>query len=152
MAQIRIGFEAFETMGLLLELPCYLTLVAEIYSESGAIELGLRAVADALKLSRRTADCFADAETHRVTGKLVLAQDGNIGRAVASLEIALRTAEQQNAKSWQLRSARDLARLWADSGERRKALDLLFPVYDWFTEGFDSPDLKDAKTLLDELA
>ncbi len=67
------------------------------------------------------------------------------------LEEALRTAERQNARSWQLRSARDLARLWAENGERQKALDLLFPVYDWFEEGFDTPDLVDAKALLDEL-
>ena len=151
MAQMQFGFESFDSMGLLLELPCYLALVAEMYSESGEVEHGLRAVAEARRLSRQTAEGFAEAEIHRVTGKLLLAQDGDIGRTVTCLEEALRTAERQNARSWQLRSARDLARLWAENGERQKALDLLFPVYDWFEEGFDTPDLVDAKALLDEL-
>jgi predicted ATPase len=73
-------------------------------------------------------------------------------QAEACLRRAIEVARAQDAKLWELRSATSLARLWADQGKRSQARDLLAPVYDWFTEGFDTPDLKDAKALLDELA
>jgi len=151
MAQMRLGFEAFEAMGLLLQRPCYLALLAEMYAELGDVESGMRATVQALTLSRQTAEGFAEAEIHRVNSKLILAKRSDIAQAVTCLEEALRIARRQNAMSWQLRSARDLARLWAENGERQRALALLLPVYDWFEEGFDTPDLIEAKALLDEL-
>ena len=88
-----------------------------------------------------------------ITGVLLLARNaGDAGDAESSLVTAIDVAREQNARWSELRAAMGLARLWAKAGERHKARDLLFPVYDWFTEGFDTPDLKDAKALLDALA
>ena len=85
-------------------------------------------------------------------GGAVLARTGDVAEAVAWFQQALDTARSQQAKSLELRAATSLAQLWADQGKRAEAYDLLAPVYGWFTEGFDTADLKEAKTLLDELA
>jgi predicted ATPase len=92
-----------------------------------------------------------DAELHRLTGSVLLAQN-NLDEGQASLQQAIRIAQAQRAKSLELRAARDLARLWGEQGWRAEAHDLLAPVYGWFTEGFDTVDLKDAGKLLSELA
>jgi predicted ATPase len=91
-----------------------------------------------------------DAELHRTKG-LVLLAENNLDEAQACYQQAIRIARDQQAKSLELRAVRDLARLWAEQGRRTEARDLLTPVYGWFTEGFDTADLKDAKALLDEL-
>ena len=91
-----------------------------------------------------------DAELHRVTGTVLLAEN-KLDEAQASLRQAIRIAQAQQAKSLELRAARDLARLWGEQGRRTEARDLLAPVYGGFTEGFDTPDLKEAKALLAEL-
>jgi class 3 adenylate cyclase/tetratricopeptide (TPR) repeat protein len=93
-----------------------------------------------------------DAELHRIEGGLLLAEGRPAADAEQSYQSALRTARRQHARLWELRAARDLARLWRDQGKRVEARELLAPVYGWFTEGFDTQDLKEAKTLLDELA
>jgi len=93
-----------------------------------------------------------EAEINRIAGEITLrlpASDG--ANAQEYFERALAVARAQQAKSWELRAAMSMARLWLDQGERKKARDLLAPVYGWFTEGFDTPDLKDARTLLTEL-
>jgi predicted ATPase len=108
-------------------------------------------LADARRAIATTDEHWATADVHRVSGLLHLAQ-GAQRDAEAAFQEALDVASQQQARGWQLRAATSLARLWADQGERRKAHDLLVPVYGWFTEGFDTADLKDAKALLDELA
>jgi predicted ATPase len=87
-----------------------------------------------------------EAELHRLRGEILLAQDQ--AAAAASFEQALSIARQQSAKLWELRAAVSLARLWRDRGESDKAIELLAPVYDWFTEGFATPDLQTAKELL----
>jgi predicted ATPase len=92
-----------------------------------------------------------DAELHRLTGSVLLAEN-QLDEGQASLQQAIRIAQAQQAKSLELRAARDLARLWGEQGRRAEARDLLAPVYGWFTEGFDTADLKGAKALLDELA
>ena len=91
-----------------------------------------------------------DAELYRVTGTVLLAEN-KLDEGQDSLQQAIRIAQAQRAKSLELRAARDLGRLWAEQGRRAEARDLLAPVYGWFTEGFDTSDLKDAKALLDEL-
>jgi predicted ATPase len=91
------------------------------------------------------------AELYRLKG-LALAATGEEGEAAAWFQRAIDTARSQQAKSLELRAATSLARLWVDQGERQKARDLLAPIYGWFTEGFDTADLKDAKALLDQLA
>ena len=92
-----------------------------------------------------------DVELHRVTGTVLLAEN-QLDEGQASLQEAIRIAQAQRAKSLELRAVCDLALLWGEQGRRAEARDLLAPVYDWFTEGFDTADLKGAKALLDELA
>ena len=97
-----------------------------------------------------TGEHFWDAELHRLTGTALLAENKR-DEGQASLQQAIRVAQAQQAKSLELRAARDLARLWGEQGRRAKARDLVDSVYGWFTEGFDTADLKEAKALLDEL-
>ena len=100
-----------------------------------------------------TNERFYEAEIYRVKGELLLKHGGSNTAAEAEtcFRQALDIARVQSAKSWELRAATSLARLWRDQGQRAQARDLLAPVYGWFTEGFDTADLKDAKALLDEL-
>ena len=94
-----------------------------------------------------------EAEVNRLAGEIVLASPGQLpAKAQQYFERALTVARQQQAKSWELRAAMSLARLWRDQGKVQKARELLAPVYGWFTEGFDTRDLKEAKALLDQLA
>ena len=91
-------------------------------------------------------------EVHRIAGEIdLLSPERDMTTAEGRFQRALEIARAQQARSWELRAATSLARLWRDQGKRREAHDLLAPVYSWFTEGFDTPDLKDAKALLDEL-
>ena len=93
---------------------------------------------------------WSEAEVHRVDGLFYLAE-GHPDEAEDAFRTAIEVAQRQHAKAWELRAATSLARLWADNGKRGKASELLGPVHDWFTEGFDTPDLKAAKSLMDEL-
>ncbi len=96
---------------------------------------------------------FYEAELHRLQGELLLQQSpDNATETAACFQQAIDIARQQQAKSWELRAATSLARLWQQQGKREEARELLAPVYDWFTEGFDTADLKDAKALLDQLS
>ena len=89
---------------------------------------------------------------HRIAGEIALkSPERDVAKAEAYFERALAVAREQQAKSWELRSAMSMARLWCDQGKRDEARDLLAPVYGWFTEGFDTLDLKEAKALLNEL-
>jgi len=94
---------------------------------------------------------LSEAELHRLRGQALLAGAGTASEAEAAIAKAIDVARRQNAKSWELRSAMSLARLWAGHGRRQKAAALLAPILGWFTEGFDTADLKDAKALLDKL-
>jgi predicted ATPase len=93
-----------------------------------------------------------EAEINRLAGEVALLMKPNTAKAEAYFDRALSVARQQQAKSWELRAAMSMARLWRDQGKRDEARELLAPVYGWFTEGFDTLDLKEAKALLDELA
>jgi predicted ATPase len=96
---------------------------------------------------------WIEAELHRLRGELLLAlPEPDQSEAEACFRQALAVASQQQAKFWELRAATSLARVWRDQGKRAEARDLLAPIYGWFTEGFDTADLKDAKALLDELS
>jgi predicted ATPase len=100
-----------------------------------------------------TKETWCDAEIHRTAGEIALmSPEPDAAKAQAHFERAIAIARAQQAKSWELRAATSLARLWRDHGNRHQARDLLAPVYGWFTEGFDTADLKEAKALLDELA
>jgi predicted ATPase len=109
-------------------------------------------IAEGLDLIGRTGECLWEAELHRLKGELMRASGAEISKVEDSLLFALQIADRQDARSLKLRSATSLARLWADQGRRTEAYDLLAPVYGWFTEGFDTADLKDAKALLEELS
>jgi predicted ATPase len=100
-----------------------------------------------------TKERWCEAEVHRIAGEIALrSPEPDAAKAEAYFERALAVARAQQAKSWELRAAMSLARLWSDQGKVRKARELLAPAYGWFTEGFDTRDLKEAKALLDLLA
>ena len=99
-----------------------------------------------------TKESWFQAEVHRVAGEVALkSPERDAAKAEAYFDRALAVARKQQAKSWELRAAMSMARLWRDQGKRDEARDLLAPVYGWFTEGFDTRDLKEAKALLEEL-
>ena len=118
----------------------------------GQFEDAWHRVGEANTAMDATKERWCDAEVHRVSGEIaLLSPEPNAAKAEAYFERALAVARQQQAKSWELRSAMSMARLWRDQGKRDEARELLHPVYGWFTEGFDTLDLKEAKALLDEL-
>ncbi len=132
----------------------YLSLMAMTWGRHGMAEEGLELVTEALTLTQRDDERWWEAELHRVKGELLLTNSPNTsGEATeACFNQALDIARIQSARSLELRAATSLARLWQEQGKLKEARDLLAPIYDWFTEGFDTADLKDAKALLDELA
>jgi tetratricopeptide (TPR) repeat protein len=125
-------------------------LAAEADIEAGRSDGALKLMRDALDLSAKTGFVWFDAEARRVAGD-ILARRGDVEAAVAELTASLDLARSQGARAFELRAALSLAKLWRDQGKRKEARDLLAPVYGWFTEGFDTLDLKEAKALLDEL-
>jgi predicted ATPase len=130
--------------------PYQIALLAKACEIAGQIEEAADLLDDALQIIERTGERWLEAELHRHKGELVL-REGHPDAAEALFRKALGIAKRQEAKLWQLRAAMSLARLRRDQGHWTEARDLLAPVYDWFTEGFDTPDLKEAKALLDEL-
>jgi predicted ATPase len=133
--------------------PYYLALLAEAYGTMEQPDAGLTALMEALTLVDTTGERWYESELYRLKGTLLL-QHSSAHQADAEtcFTQAIAIAQNQQAKSWELRAATSLARLWKQQGKRQEAYDLLAPVYGWFTEGFDTADLKDAKTLLDELS
>jgi tetratricopeptide (TPR) repeat protein len=112
-----------------------------------------RCIDDAIDRVERSNEKWCEAEVHRIAGEIALKSPApDTEKAQKYFERALAVARQQQAKSWELRAATSMARLWRDQGKRDEARDLLAPVYSWFTEGFDTLDLKEAKKLLDELS
>src|SRR5215472_5376536 len=153
IAQLHEGLAAYPTDGAELECSHWLALLAEAYRDTGRPAEGLRLITEALDHVARTGVVYYEAELHRLEGELRLRLDaGDEQRAETSFLHALEIARKQQAKSWELRAATTLARLRAGQGRRGEARELLAPVYGWFTEGFDTADLKAAKRLLEELA
>ena len=135
----------------------FLALLAEAHGQAGQAEEGLATLAEALAFVEQTEERFYEAELYRLTGELSL-QSQAAGQkskveeeAEACFQKALDIARDQQAKSWELRAATSLARLWQQQGKTAKAHQLLSEIYDWFTEGFDTKDLQEAKALLEEL-
>ena len=132
-------------------MPYAFSLLTRACEFAGQIEEALTLLDEALQIAGRTGERWFAAELNRHKGQLLLRQ----GRAEAAEELyrkALAIAEEQEAKLWELRAATSLARLWGDQARPAEACDLLAPVYGWFTEGFDTADLKEAKALLDQLS
>jgi len=131
-------------------MPHFIALLAAACEIAGQVEEAVILLDEALQTVERTGERWFAAELNRLKGQLVLRQ----GRPEAAEKLylkALSIAKEQEAKLWELRAATSLAGLWRDQGRPAEARDLLAPVYGWFTEGFDTPDLKDAKALLDTL-
>jgi predicted ATPase len=128
-------------------------VLAEVCDHLGHTEDGLQALVEARTLVEQHEERYWEAEVHRLRGVLLLRQTGTPqAEAEAWLQRALDVARHQEAKSLELRAAMSLARLWQHQDKRPEAYDLLAPIYGWFTEGFDTADLQDAKALLEELA
>ena len=151
MSLLRSGSTTYRASGVELFVPHYIDLLAAACEIAGQVEEALTLLDDALRIVERTGERWFAAELNRHKGQLLLRQ-GHSQRAEELYRKALGIAEEQEAKLWELRAAASLARLRRDQGRRTEARDLLAPVYGWFTEGFSTPDLKDAKPLLDELA
>jgi predicted ATPase len=131
----------------------FLMLLADAWLRLGRPEEAAAAINEALARAEATGEHFCTAELHRLRARARLALDARDGRgAEAALDAALAAARRQSSRLFELRAACDIARLWTDQGHRRKAQDLLAPVYGWFAEGFNTADLKDAKALLENLA
>jgi predicted ATPase len=153
LAQLRQGLDAYRATGAELHRPHFLGMLAEVHSIMGQPEEGLTVLSEALTLVETTGERYYEAELHRLQGELRLHQtEPDVSQADSCFQQALDVARRQEAKSLELRAAASLARLWQSQDKRQEAYDLLAPVYGWFTEGFDTADLQDAKTLLDELA
>ena len=153
IAHIRDGMAAYEATGARLPTPLHLTLLAEALAFAGKIEEGLATLDDALAKAAVSGERGWDAEIHRLRGELTAACHIPIRRKTeGSFRTALAIAREQGTRGYELRAATSLARLWREQGRRAEARDLLAPVYGWFTEGFDTADLKEAKALLDQLA
>jgi predicted ATPase len=153
IAHIRGGLSVLLRTGHYLYRPYYLSILAEALGKAGQVDEALSALDEAIESSRQSGMSYWDAELQRRKGELLLAGN-NVDRAAAEacFRRAIEIAQAQSARSLELRAATSLARLWSDQGQRRQAHDLLEPIYGWFTEGFATADLKNAQTLLDELA
>jgi predicted ATPase len=154
LSEMRQGLAAYRARGARVSLPIFLTQLAEVYGQQGQTAEGLRWLAEAQQAMRQGGERSWEAEQYRLQGGLLLRQPGDepTGAAEAGLQRALEVARQQHARSWELRAAMSLARLWQQQGKRQAAYELLAPVYQWFTEGFDTADLQQAQALLNTLA
>lgn len=153
MAELEQAVAAVRATGAQLILPYTRALLAAHASAGQAREAVSRAVEAQAWMDKGSSSSWYEAEAHRLRGETLLSlPEANQAEAEACFRRALELARDQAAKTWELRAAASLARLWAKQGRRSEAHDLLAPVYGWFTEGFDSADLKEAGALLDDLA
>jgi predicted ATPase len=162
LAQIRQGMTAWHATGAEIVSPYFLALLAETHDTVRQSEEGLAAVMQALTIVERTGERLHEAELYRLKGKLTLQKFQVSGftfqvppnlqeEAEACFHKAVEIARQQQAKSWELRAATSFARLWQQQGKQKEAHAMLAEIYNWFTEGFDTKDLQEAKALLEEL-
>jgi predicted ATPase len=152
MTQMHHGLTAWRAMGIEAGLPYWLAMLAEAYGSTGQGEAGRGVLAEALTLVGMTEERWWEAELHRLTGELLWARStGNAAEVEACFRQALDIARRQEAKALELRAAMSLSRLWQQQGKLTEARELLAEIYGWFTEGFDTADLQEAKALLEEL-
>ncbi len=153
IGEMHRGLTALRATGAGAHRPYCLALLAEAYGHTGQAEEGLSVLAESLDVVEKTGERTWEAEIRRLKGELLLVQSSqNQAEAEACFNRAIDVARRQSAKSPELRAATSLARLWHGQGRAAEARDLLTPLYGWFTEGFGTADLKDAKALLDELS
>jgi predicted ATPase len=151
--EMTSGITALRSTGATIWLPLWLSCLAKSYAELGQLDDAWRCISEATTTAETTKERVWEADIQRIAGEIALmSTQPDAAKAEAYFERALAVARQQQAKSWELRAAMSLARLWRDQGRVKEARELLAPVYGWFTEGFDTRDLKEAKALLRELA
>jgi predicted ATPase len=150
---IASGISAWRSTGATVYMPLFLSPLARCYAELGKFSDAWHHIGEAMATIKATKETWCEAEINRIAGEIALkSPEPKTAKAQAYFDRALSVARAQQAKSWELRAAMSMARLWRDQGKRDEARDLLAPVYGWFTEGFDTLDLKEAKMLLEELA
>ena len=134
-------------------MPLFLIFLARAYAELEQFDDARRSIDEAINTVKTTKERWVEAEANRIVGEIALkSPQADTARAETYFERALTVARQQQAKSWELRASMSLARLWRSQGKVQQARELLAPVYGWFTEGFDTRDLKEVKALLEQLA
>ena len=149
---ISSGIDGWRSIGATVFAPFWLSHLALAYADLGKLDDAGRKIFETMTAIETSKEKWCEAEINRIAGEIALkSPERDTAKAQSYFERSLAVARQQQAKSWELRAAMSVARLWRDQGKPQQARDLLAPVYGWFTEGFDTLDLKDAKALLDEL-
>jgi class 3 adenylate cyclase/predicted ATPase len=149
---ITSGVAAMRSTAATMWMPLWLSYLTRANAEIGQFDAARRCIGEAMTVVETTKETWYAAEVNRIAGEIaLLSPEPDVAKAEAYFERALAVARAQQAKSWELRAAMSIARLWCDQDKRNQARDLLAPLYGWFTEGFDTRDLKEAKVLLDEL-
>jgi predicted ATPase len=150
---IPTGINTWRSTGATLYLPFFLSYLAMAHAELGQFDDAWHCIGEATTAMETTKEKWSEAEVNRLAGEIALkSPEPDAAKTENYFERAIQVARQQQAKSWELRAAMSLARLWRDQGKVQQAHELLAPMYAWFTEGFDTRDLKAAKALLGELA
>ena len=150
---IDSGVNAWRSTKATVWLPIFLSHLARAYAELGEFDKAWHCISEAMATIETSKEIWWEPEIHRVAGEIALkSPEPDTAKAEGYFDRALAIARQQQAKSFELRASMSLARLWRDQGKVQQARELLAPVYSWFTEGFDTRDLKEAKALLEELA
>ena len=153
IVQLRQGLATHRAIGSEISRSYYLGLLAQAYGRVGQVVEGLQVLAEALAFVTHSAERYREAELYRLKGELLLqsGQQGALWEAEEDFRQAIAIARQQNAKSLELRAAMSLSQLWQSQGKQEQARQTLADIYGWFTEGFDTKDLQEAKALLEEL-
>jgi predicted ATPase len=150
---ITAGLSAFRSTGSTVFMPLWLSSLTRAYAELGQFDAARRCIGEAMRAIEATKEKWCEAEIYRIAGEIaLLSPEPDAVKAEAYFERALAIARAQQAKSFELRAAMTMAQLLRNQGKRDEAYGLLAPIYGWFTEGFDTLDLKEAKALLDGLA
>jgi predicted ATPase len=152
LAEMRQGLASWRATGAVLMTAYWLTNLAQSLSAAGMHEAAKRSAEEALSIMNQTEHRYFEPEAHSILGIAAWLSNHDEATAAACLDNAIASARRQNARLLELRAATSLARLWRDQGRRAEAYELLAPVYNWFTQGFDTADLKEAKALLDDLS
>ena len=148
---ISSAMSAYMATGHTVFKPTWLSFMAKAYADNGQFKDAWRCIGETIGTIDTTKERWFEAEANRIAGEIALMPpERDAANAEAYFQRALAAARQQQAKSWELRAATSLARLWRDQGKVKQARELVSPVYGWFTEGFDTRDLKEAKALLEE--
>jgi class 3 adenylate cyclase/predicted ATPase len=152
ITMISAGMAAWRSSGSALFLPWHVSHMARAHAELGQFGEAWQHIGNALRAIETAGDAWCESDVHRTAGEIALLQPTpDIAKAEAHFARALEIARAQRAKSWELRATTSLTKLWCDRGEHNRARELLVPIYDWFTEGLDTRDLREAKTLVNAL-